>query len=245
MIVREATQARPPLRGATTFHCVSRLHRHQQMLRRVPSLSKDISELAGKTSPSDGRAKSPTRGSRSASPAQLVHELATSHKNSLRRRSRLSRRTRRKLPSTPNHKLKTLEDAATFEEAARSRRKPSSCSPAALLQRAQRGAAQWLRCTLHEPSRFIKAVAFLCVLWIWVTTFGPQPIGLLVMPNGTLCPRATVCAEEWYTLLLLGISRTGAYFCYPFIMCSPRRSNPQGGPRPRVVFAVRSDGLRA
>jgi hypothetical protein len=49
-----------------------------------------------------------------------------------------------------------------------------------------------------------------------VTTFGPVPVGLMI--NGTVCPRPTVCAEEWYTLLLLAISRGSAYATYPIMV---------------------------
>ena len=70
------------------------------------------------------------------------------------------------------------------------------------------------------------ATCLFCLVWIVVTTFGPEPVGLLQTraANGTtpaytgLCPRVTVCAEEWYTLLLLGFSRTTAYVTYPLMM---------------------------
>ena len=76
-------------------------------------------------------------------------------------------------------------------------------------------------------------------VWIVVTTFAPAPHGLLeyrpyLTSNSTdnstdsnstdgggrwgLCPRETVCAEEWYTLALLAVSRSSAYLNYPLMM---------------------------
>ena len=54
-------------------------------------------------------------------------------------------------------------------------------------------------------------------LWVVVTTFAPIPVGIL-RPDGWLCPRRTVCAEDWWSMFLLAISRVSAYFCYPLIM---------------------------
>ena len=90
-------------------------------------------------------------------------------------------------------------------------------------RRKRRGAYKRVARRLAEPANVIKLIAIGCVVWILITTFGPNaspigPIGLLDIANGTLCPRVTVCAETWHALLLLGISRSGAYFCYPFIM---------------------------
>lgn len=73
---------------------------------------------------------------------------------------------------------------------------------------------------------FLLMCCFASLAWILVTTFAPTPWGLLVFdaPNSTaasratVCPRDTVCAEEWYTLLLLGVSRSSAYFTYPLMM---------------------------
>ena len=68
-------------------------------------------------------------------------------------------------------------------------------------------------------SKRANGVLFLCLAswaYIMVTTFSPAPVGLLV--NGTVCPRPTVCAEEWYTLLLLAISRGSAYATYPIMV---------------------------
>jgi hypothetical protein len=104
-----------------------------------------------------------------------------------------------------------MEQAAEYEEEVLARH--AVCSPVALRRRCRRSVSR----KLAEPGNVVKLVALGCVVWILLTTFGPIPVGLL-KADGTLCPRVTVCAETWHALLLLGISRAGAYFCYPFIM---------------------------
>ena len=76
----------------------------------------------------------------------------------------------------------------------------------------------------HQPKiktdawvNVIRGFSVACVLWIAVTTFAKKPVGLLE-DNGWLCPRETVCAESWGVLVLLAISRTSAYFCYPSVI---------------------------
>ena len=55
----------------------------------------------------------------------------------------------------------------------------------------------------------VRLAELACVLWIVVNgTIG------LVNNGGTVCPRDTVCAEEWYTVMLLTISRVSAYHMY-------------------------------
>ena len=63
----------------------------------------------------------------------------------------------------------------------------------------------------------ILGVSIACVVWIVIRTFSPKPVGSL-NSDGWVCPRYTVCAEEWWALVLLGISRLSAYFCYPLMM---------------------------
>lgn len=75
----------------------------------------------------------------------------------------------------------------------------------------------------------LMLIGVFCVVWAMVTAFVPQPVGSLDASTGTLCPRDTVCAETWYALLLLAISRSGAYFCYPMIF---------------VVFLSKANNLR-
>ena len=65
--------------------------------------------------------------------------------------------------------------------------------------------------------RGVKLLGVFCLVWIWVTTFAPTPIGLM-RSDWTLCPRPTVCAESWLELALLGVSRSSAYFSYPLIL---------------------------
>ena len=109
--------------------------------------------------------------------------------------------------------MRAQDQAAEFEQEVKDRM--------SLCKRVQRRASKWLSRKLAEPANVVKIVAVGCVLFILATTFGPNfgplPVGLLTV-NGTLCPRQTVCAETWHALLLLGISRSGAYFCYPWIM---------------------------
>ena len=75
----------------------------------------------------------------------------------------------------------------------------------------------------HRPKpadglwRGVKLLSGFCLIWIWVTTFAPTPIGLM-RSDWTLCPRPTVCAESWLELGLLGVSRSSAYFSYPLIL---------------------------
>ena len=53
-----------------------------------------------------------------------------------------------------------------------------------------------------------------CLSWVVIKTYAPEPHGLL-RDDGTIRARVTLRAEEWYTLLLLAISRTSAYTIYP------------------------------
>ena len=63
----------------------------------------------------------------------------------------------------------------------------------------------------------LMGVSTACVVWIVIRTFAPKPVGSL-NSDGWVCSRNTVCAEEWWALLLLAISRLAAYFCYPLMM---------------------------
>lgn len=63
----------------------------------------------------------------------------------------------------------------------------------------------------------LRVLSVACVIWIVLRTFTPKPFGSLE-PNGTLCPRNTICAEEWWLVALLAVSRCSAYFCYPLMM---------------------------
>ena len=65
--------------------------------------------------------------------------------------------------------------------------------------------------------QFLLVLCAFCLLWVAATTFSPMPIGLL-NDQGWICPRVTVCAEDWPSLALLAISRSNAYFSYPLIM---------------------------
>ena len=58
----------------------------------------------------------------------------------------------------------------------------------------------------HRRFLFVVALCFASLLYIAITTFSPMPTGLL-RPDGTICPRPTVCANEWYTMVLLATSR--------------------------------------
>ena len=70
----------------------------------------------------------------------------------------------------------------------------------------------------------VRLAELACVLWIVVNgTIG------LVNNGGTVCPRDTVCAEEWYTVMLLTISRVSAYHMYPALV---------------LVWASKSNNLR-
>lgn len=71
-------------------------------------------------------------------------------------------------------------------------------------------------CFASKRANGLLVVCFAMWIFIMVTTFGPQPLGLMV--NGTVCPRPTVCALEWYTLLLLAVSRGSAYATYPIMI---------------------------
>ena len=65
--------------------------------------------------------------------------------------------------------------------------------------------------------RFVFVPMAASFLWIAVTTFAPEPVGLL-RSDGTVCPRPTVCTHDWAQLALLAVSRCSAYTCYPLIM---------------------------
>jgi len=77
---------------------------------------------------------------------------------------------------------------------------------------------------------FVRLCCVFSFVWIVITTFAPTPYGLLEYRNSTadggtygiggwgLCPRETVCAEEWYTIALLAVSRSSAYLNYPMMM---------------------------
>lgn len=70
----------------------------------------------------------------------------------------------------------------------------------------------------------ISLACIFCLGYIVINSFAPAPVGSASFVNGTyvICPYRphflTVCAEEWYTILLLGISRTTAYTVYPLMM---------------------------
>ena len=59
----------------------------------------------------------------------------------------------------------------------------------------------------------ILAFCLFTFCWIVVTTFSTPPVGQLqiVGSHVFICPRKTICATNWYSLLLLGFSRTSAY----------------------------------
>mmetsp|Transcript_27804 Transcript_27804/g.94895 ORF Transcript_27804/g.94895 Transcript_27804/m.94895 type:complete len:706 (+) Transcript_27804:156-2273(+) len=72
-----------------------------------------------------------------------------------------------------------------------------------------RGAEAWLK--------VLMGCSLFCLVWIAVTTFSPKPVGLLE-GGSKICPRETVCAENWYSIALLAVSRSTAYFNYPLMM---------------------------
>lgn len=71
----------------------------------------------------------------------------------------------------------------------------------------------------HGWKLFIFWACLFCLVWIVITSFAPMPYGLLQRyydMNSTawswgLSPRETVTALEWYTLVLLAVSRSSAY----------------------------------
>lgn len=65
--------------------------------------------------------------------------------------------------------------------------------------------------------KFMFALCIVTLVWIVITTFSPKPVGLL-NKSKWICARPTVCAEDWWSLVLLAISRSSAYFCYPLMM---------------------------
>ena len=68
-----------------------------------------------------------------------------------------------------------------------------------------------------KRANIVLALCFCSWAWIMVTTFAPAPVGLLTI-HGTVCPRPTVCAETWYAMTLLAISRGSAYATYPIMI---------------------------
>ena len=93
------------------------------------------------------------------------------------------------------------------------------------------------RCTRIKPTicnhyPVISLACSACVVFIAITTFAPVPYGLLErstnVDNSTsyylvscdppIRPNPTVCASDWYSFLLLAISRCSAYFIYPLIL---------------------------
>jgi hypothetical protein len=116
---------------------------------------------------------------------------------------------------SPEQEIRRTEQVDDFVEEIKAR--------ASLWSRVRRGVGQYVARKLDVPANVVKLMALCCVVWIVVTTFGPMPVGLL-KPDGTLCPRETVCAETWHALLLLGISRTGAYFCCASLPLDPAAS---------------------
>ena len=76
------------------------------------------------------------------------------------------------------------------------------------------------RSTSRLITRAVPAVSIAVTLYLWVRTFSPAPVGLLHWNGGEpyICPRVTVCAEDWVALGLLGATRTLAYLCYPLLM---------------------------
>lgn len=117
---------------------------------------------------------------------------------------------RHRLVLTPDQEMRRNDQVDEFVEEMKAR---TTCR-----LRVRRAVSAFVTRKLEVPSNVVKLIAVGCVVWIAITTFCPQPVGLIFANNGTLCPRVTVCAETWHALLLLGISRSGAYFCYPFIM---------------------------
>ena len=91
---------------------------------------------------------------------------------------------------------------------------PRAASQACIALLCARQAALFREQTSKWPAR--RLLRHVDLPFIMVTTFGPQPLGLMV--NGTVCPRPTVCALEWYTLLLLAVSRGSAYATYPIMI---------------------------
>ena len=172
----------------------------------LAALAKMRSNQSNKLSPSTGR--------RQANPS-------SSSMSSIARVTGIGSRTlRRHLAARPEDKLRAMEDAVEYEQGVQEQQQPL-CSPLALCRRLYRSVSRLAARRLADPASVVKLVALGCIVFILITTFGPNygpiPVGLLNV-NGTLCPRVTVCAETWHAMLLLGISRSGAYFCYPFIM---------------------------
>ena len=69
---------------------------------------------------------------------------------------------------------------------------------------------------LRSWKRAILSISAFCVAW-GIAAFAPMPYGLLDS-QGWVCPRRTICAGDWLSIVLLAVSRTSAYFCYPLMM---------------------------
>ena len=73
----------------------------------------------------------------------------------------------------------------------------------------------------------IFILSFLCLGIALVTTFAPPPVGVNNGRGGSecadhdgvmavcICPRITVCAKKWYSVMFLVFARASAYFDYP------------------------------
>lgn len=223
-------------------------------VRREHSPSRDLEQASASPLTQDTReAQAGGKGAeqkKASSPEGKGAEqkkVGASERSSLMVRAAPRRRLglRRRLPSRPDEQLKVQEAAAEFEAEARLRVGIRSACV-----RLRRNLYRKISHKLAEPANVVKLVAVGCIIWIWITTFGPLPVGLL-RPDGFLCPRVTVCAETWHAMLLLGISRSGAYFCYPFIMLlfltktvgdtrqiAPSLPYPSHSPPPPVLWRV-------
>ncbi|XRB00832.1 FAD-binding FR-type domain-containing protein [Pycnococcus provasolii] len=85
------------------------------------------------------------------------------------------------------------------------------------------GRAQHELSRVWRPHTVIYLLSAIMLLYALVRSFAPEPVGLLradaACTNAPLfkcvCPRKTVCAEDWPSLFLLALARGSAYMDYP------------------------------
>jgi hypothetical protein len=81
-----------------------------------------------------------------------------------------------------------------------------------------------------QLTHWLFALCSLCMCWAILSLLAPPPIGVNTgrvcgesgEESGTgfcICPRKTVCAKTWESLLFLVFSRASAYFDYPLYVC--------------------------